>query len=164
MILSVTYGENKMTTKVDEGKVRVFVYGTLKEGHPNNLVLRNSGAKLLAFETITGPFIMHDLGGIPAVIHDDSGEQNTIKGMVYYGDEEMLAACDMLEGHPNFYKREKVWSDLLKRRVWVYTMQEAWEGNAQDICEDGLWAPTEKETAFWSNFDKGVASGAESTK
>lgn len=150
-----------MAVSVDIGKVRVFVYGTLKEGHPNNLVLKNSNANLLSYDTITGPYIMHDLGGIPAVIHSAPGDFNTIRGMIYYGDEDMLAACDMLEGHPNFYKRTKVWSDMLKRRVWVYMMDSVWEENAEDILADGLWAPTQKETDFWSSVEEGVQSANE---
>jgi gamma-glutamylcyclotransferase (GGCT)/AIG2-like uncharacterized protein YtfP len=161
MIQSLIYGE-VMTDKqeIDAGKVRIFVYGTLKKAHPNNLVMRNANAEFLGHDTITGRFIMYDLGGIPAVVPTDEDEfpddLNQIKGEIWMGDEEMLAACDMLEGHPNFYIRRKIWSDMLKKRVWVYFMDETWEHRACDIVPDGLWAPVEDERTFWNNYEAGV--------
>lgn len=135
------------------GKVRVFVYGTLKEGQCNNSVLRNSGAELYGYDTITGNFVLHDMGGLPALMDADLaiGDQQTIYGQVWFGDTEMLAACDMLEGHPDFYMRRKLWSDRYKQRVWVYFMPHTWDKHAMDVLTDGIWKASDKEVNYWKH-------------
>jgi len=46
---------------------------------------------------------MIDLGAYPGIL--DSGK-NVIYGEVYEVDNSVLEMCDLIEGHPNFYKRK----------------------------------------------------------
>ena len=51
----------------DKGKVRVFVYGTLKLNHANAVVMNNTGAQFIGHDCIEGNFDLYDLGGFPAL-------------------------------------------------------------------------------------------------
>ena len=147
----------------DTGMVRIVVYGTLKQGHCNHLLLTESDAQLLGKDTITGRYFLSSMGGLPGLFDSDDSDDDftVIKGEVWGGDEEMLAAVDMLEGHPRFYQRRKVWSDLLKKRVWVYFLHDTWEGIAQDVVTDGLWNPTDAEKTFWNAWEKADESASD---
>jgi gamma-glutamylcyclotransferase (GGCT)/AIG2-like uncharacterized protein YtfP len=142
----------------DYGKIRVFVYGTLKMHKANNLVLRKSGAKFLGYDTITVPaaaFI--DLGGFPALIWPIDGataSSQIIRGEIWYGEKEMLTSCDILEGHPLFYERKKHWSDIHRRRVWAYALKEEWISEGEDFLNEPWWQPHKIEQDFWKKFNK----------
>ena len=85
----------------------VFVYGTLKKAHGNNVLLRT--AKYLG-EALTNQKYQTVEGGIPYVIHPDNthpdAEKRRVVGEVYEVDEATLEDLDSLEGHPNWYRRE----------------------------------------------------------
>lgn len=84
-------------------KHKIFVYGTLKQGHGNNRIIADQ--KFLGpAQTELAAFQMYSLGGFPGVVR---GTQS-IKGELYEVDEEAFTRCDHLEGHPDFYKRESV--------------------------------------------------------
>jgi len=143
----------------DNGTVRLFVYGTLKKGHPNAVLLHKAGAKFVGYDTITGDFHMVSMGGFPAVCPVSHKVGNaTIYGEIWSTDEEGLASCDLLEGHPNWYEREKIWSDKLKKRVWVYLLPGRWEKEADDVVAGGIWRPTDDERQYWRT--RGVDHGA----
>ena len=110
-----------MVRNDDKGKIRVFVYGTLKIKHGNHTLLEKARADFVGHDTITGAFQMYDLNGFPAL--HGAEENHQIKGQIFaLPNEEGLAALDYLEGHPNFFRRVKLWSDRLKKRVWVYML------------------------------------------
>lgn len=130
----------------DKGKVRVFVYGTLKQDGTNNPLLRRVRADFMGYDSVTAPHKLLDLGPFPAVVDDK--ERNTVRGEVYSMNEEGLAALDFLEGHPTFYQRTKLWSDK-RKRVWVYYLNNTDMCRAAPEVVDGLWQPTEDEQAYW---------------
>ena len=140
----------------DYGKVRVLVYGTLKSHHYNNLVLKESGAKFLARDSVTvsnAAFI--DLGGFPALVRPVTGsnkDTQTVRGEIWYGEPHMLQSCDILEGHPLFYRRSKQFSDILHRRVWVYELDEKWIAEGDDFISEHYWKPSEEEVAWWKGL------------
>jgi len=139
----------------DEGKVRVLVYGTLKQGHTNGALLERVRANFMGYSSIVGPFKMLDLGPFPALF-DTKGEDNEIRGEVYAMEEEALAHLDFYEGHPNFFQRRKLWTsreiDGEMKRVWVYfqTIDELDDEIAGHVCKDGLWQPMDPERNFWA--------------
>jgi len=136
----------------DKGQVRVFVYGTLKSRHCNNLVLKESNAELLGRDSITGNFALAQIGGLPAVFDtlEDDGI-STVRGEIWAGDEDMLAACDMLECHPTWYKRRKMISDRLNKRVWVYIMTDQCVTLELQWLDEGLYNPTADEKRYWAH-------------
>ena len=88
---------------MDKPMFNVAVYGTLKEGHGNNVLLQDSakigegwihGYKMVA-------------SGIPFVFKDEA-----VKGKVWVEvwqvDGPTLAQLDSLEGHPDWYYRSPV--------------------------------------------------------
>ena len=81
--------------------MRIFVYGTLKHGHPNSYLLKNS--TYIGKATTIDKFCMYDLGAFPAVA--DVPKISKIEGEVYDIDRATLANLDRLEGYPNLYTR-----------------------------------------------------------
>lgn len=96
--------------------MHLFVYGTLKRGYGNNSLLK--GAKFLGTDK-TYPmydiFPCSEMGGYPILKEGIF----SIKGEVFDVSNEILARCDKLEGHPNFYERRGV-SLMSGKRAFLY--------------------------------------------
>lgn len=136
-----------------KGRPRVFVYGTLKRGHPNNALLH--GADYVGADTITGPLQMLSLGGCPGVVEDAKkvAGANTIFGEVYAVDDKILAALDVLENHPNWYERTKYRTDYMNARVWMYTLPPDWLARKEyPVVDDGVWKPRAVEVNLWKSL------------
>ena len=119
----------------------VFVYGTLMEGYGNNRLLKSGNAELVG-KAITQPsFVMlaSGLNGIPFVADVKEEHEgfpsdywfrnaSQIHGEVWRCDADTLKTLDRLEGHPDWYKRERVKVDFLNNQntapfeVWIYLM------------------------------------------
>jgi len=96
----------------------IFVYGTLRTGFGNNRMLEDS--KLIDVARTMEEYAMYD-GGVPYVSYGEKVSQ--IYGELYEVDERTLLAIDMLEGHPVFYNRKKIFVETLKGgvvRAWLY--------------------------------------------
>jgi len=96
----------------------VAVYGTLRQGFPNNDLLEYS--EYLGDDILDG-FLMFDLGFFPGVIRygDDS-----ILVEVYNVDDYTLSNLDLLEGKDRVYKRELV--DTSYGPSYIYTIMNPW--------------------------------------
>lgn len=81
--------------------MRIFVYGTLKQGFPNSYLLKDS--TYIGKAITVDKFCMYDLGAFPAVA--DTPKISKIEGEVYEIDKATLISLDMLEGYPNLYTR-----------------------------------------------------------
>lgn len=89
----------------------LFVYGTLKKGGSNNLILKD--AKFEGEAQTLAPRAMMD-GGIPFLVksktyYDRNLDLNYaahVTGHIFDISKYNLADCDSLEGHPNWYRRE----------------------------------------------------------
>ena len=118
-----------------EGKIKVFVYGTLRRGELRNRVLQSS--EFLG-DTKTAPiFTMLHLGAYPGVIK--RGETPII-GELYSIDESTLRDLDRIEGHPTFYKREVVGLDN-GESAWMYLLAPTYSATAdmRSIIKNGDW-------------------------
>lgn len=106
------------------GNHLIFVYGTLKRGWGNNIIIRDQRFIGVA-ETLEPAYEMYGLGGFPGVV---SGNK-TIKGELFEVDDTAFDRCDRLEGHPNFYKRVEipvvltVGDELITQLAWIYIYQ-----------------------------------------
>ena len=120
-------------TGATQKRLLVFVYGTLKKGFSNHVVMESAGGKLVAETTIPAKqFRMLDLGAFPALHKSKSGP--AIHGEVY--ECERLAPLDRLEGYPSFYDRERV--ELASgHTAWVYFMKDPYGREAE--VADGKW-------------------------
>ena len=82
----------------------VFTYGTLKKGFHNHHYLQQS--TFIGSGKTQNKYALYINGGLPFVVRDQS--VSLIYGEVYRVDDSVLAVLDQLEGHPDWYCREKV--------------------------------------------------------
>lgn len=134
-----------MTTKV-------FVYGTLKRGEPNHhwfgkspeghhQFLYNGRTRekfpLIIATDYNVPFLLYAPGTQPqsnslcqrpSFVFPGKGHQ--VQGEVYEVDDTVLKNLDILEDHPNFYRREEFevarddGPEGANDRVWIYTIRQ----------------------------------------
>lgn len=100
----------------------LFVYGTLKKHRGNDHLLAKA-------EFIAHAFTDSDMSiygsSIPFLVWEDN--DIGVTGEIYRVTDEELAYTDRLEGHPSWYKREKIvviGHDGTAYNVWAYIMPE----------------------------------------
>jgi gamma-glutamylcyclotransferase (GGCT)/AIG2-like uncharacterized protein YtfP len=123
---------------VEQGKglPRVAVYGTLRKGLHNHYLLEDS--KYLGEQTIDlKKFRMVSLGGFPAVLPSDSVGATPLTIEVYAVDDDTLSRLDGLEGHPNWYIREKIPTDW--KNAWMYVMPPEQGCEENEPVASGDW-------------------------
>lgn len=124
----------------------VFVYGSLIAGLWNHHVLHvGAPAKFIAPALTVDEFLLAD-GSFPRMARGFSGGSDRarrankslgkVRGQVWRVGNEAFAACDCLEGHPTFYRREQIsitgskgvvinWAEgrAIDVRPWAYIIQ-----------------------------------------
>lgn len=143
-----------------KGKIRVFVYGTLKKGHPlhEHVLEKGRNVEFVRRDYIEEPLMMCSMGAFPALVYDDYGGPNEtyrVFGEVYTVDDETLASMDFAEGHPKFYKRRKVRTKQGDMNCWVYVLTDPACDYADEYIEEGVWKPHEGEKAYVAANQRG---------
>lgn len=117
--------------------MKLMVYGTLKLGYGNNALLR--GASFLGEAFTEKRYALFNCGFPKAVTFTKDEElfpMLPIMGEVFEINDKHLSACDSLEGHPVWYKRDtiRVLLPALQREedVMIYEMNE-WV-NGRPLC------------------------------
>ena len=98
-----------------EGDILVFTYGTLCRGQANHRLLRDGAARFVGEAITRERFVLFD-GPFPRMSRlpmkhqaDPQGDRlGHVRGEVWAVDDRTLAALDRLEGHPRFYRRERL--------------------------------------------------------
>lgn len=111
----------------------LFVYGTLKEGYCNDMLLR--GTEFTGEAVTTDSFNIKSFG-VPIVLAPMNAEMEDlakpIVGEVYNILPKVLRTVDILEGHPDLYKRIKTKVKLFETyetlEAYIYLFQP------DDIC------------------------------
>lgn len=86
--------------------MKVFVYGTLKRGHGNNVLLRDA---VFLGEAWTVPSYIMIGAGFPVLLETNSGHARTVRGELYeFESEGILADLDSLEGEGRMYNRHTI--------------------------------------------------------
>lgn len=139
----------KNPESVDTTGIRVFVYGSLKTGHGNNRFLRE--AELIGKCIIRGKYKLIDLGYYPGLVQvlSDKAAESAVLGEVYKLKKEHLDGLDMLEGHPDYYRREKVQTPW--KGAWCYFLPSQYLTAAPHVPEtEGVqvWKPNDEEVAY----------------
>ncbi|XP_055021124.1 gamma-glutamylaminecyclotransferase isoform X1 [Boleophthalmus pectinirostris] len=99
---------------------RVFVYGTLKKGQPNNYRMFDTSNGKTEFlgtaKTVEKfPLVIAGIYNVPYLLNIP-GQGNQIHGEIYKVDEKMLEFLDDFEGVPTHYQRTL---NKLEVKEWV---------------------------------------------
>jgi gamma-glutamylcyclotransferase (GGCT)/AIG2-like uncharacterized protein YtfP len=104
------------------------VYGTLKGGYGNHYLLQDS--EFVGYGKTIGKYRMCIPSGIPFVIRGEHIEGNHIDVEVYNVSDDDVLSVDMLEGHPTWYKRERIPIKLdsgVVKMCWLYLSDETYD-------------------------------------
>jgi gamma-glutamylcyclotransferase (GGCT)/AIG2-like uncharacterized protein YtfP len=127
---------------------KVFVYGTLKSGHGNNRLLRES--QMLGRCVLHLPYTFVHLGGFPGLVRTNpTPAPRPVGGEVWEVDERTLARLDMLEGHPSFYERLTIETPF--GTAWTYTLPPGYGRGQLEEVESPFWRQDEEESAYLSS-------------
>lgn len=89
---------------------KVAVYGSLRQGHGNNALLRQGGASYVCTTKTAKNYAMYSLGGFPFVNLSEKKTPITVE--VYEVSDQCLRQLDMLEGYrgndQSFYNRTSI--------------------------------------------------------
>lgn len=105
-----------------EAPIRVAVYGTLRRGEGNSLLLKGHAMRWYGY--ISAPLRMVNLGAFPALIPTSFDDLRRIFVEVYHVDKDTFKSLDRLEGYPNLYDRKRVFIQG-QGFVWIYYMHES---------------------------------------
>jgi len=83
--------------------MKIFVYGSLMRGEFNHYLLKNN--KFLGAGRTKGEYYFYDLGGFPGIV--ESGK-TAVLGEIYEADCSTIVKLDILESHPQFYRRSRI--------------------------------------------------------
>lgn len=127
--------QNLKTNDEDERNILVAVYGSLKKGFGNHVLLED--AEFLGEDWIPG-WDMYSLGGFPAITPSHRLrclDKNDTKIEVYLVNEKEFISLDRLEGYPSFYNRTKVHTHY--GEAWIYFMSEP--PKYGELIKEGVW-------------------------
>ena len=117
--------------------MKVFVYGSLKKGFYNNVVLGDS--EFVAVDIVSG-YSLISLGAFPMAIPDPNGQ---VIGEVYYVTPETLEKLDRLEG----FHIDNPYSSMYDRQVVQGEMEE---NMLMYVAPQRVKASSAKKFEFWN--------------
>jgi gamma-glutamylaminecyclotransferase len=103
------------------------VYGTLKGGYGNHYLLQDSE---FVGEGKTVEKYRMCISGVPFVIRGAHIDGNHIDVEVYNVADDDVLSVDMLEGHPTWYRRERIPIKLesgVVKMCWLYFADERYD-------------------------------------
>lgn len=114
----------------------LFVYGSLKRGFGNHRLLENLRAKFLGEAKSEPVFTMYSLGGFPGIIRNGD---TPVSGELYEVPSSGMSDLDMLEGHPNFYRREDIRLENGQVVLGYVLPVRSEYVNGCPVIDDGVW-------------------------
>ncbi|ESN93726.1 hypothetical protein HELRODRAFT_88252 [Helobdella robusta] len=118
--------------------IKIFVYGTLKRGYPNNIFFNNSSLGYARFickgkTEVKYPLVVATRWKLPFLLFAPDIGKN-IEGDIYEIDNKFLSWLDDFEGHPFVYQRQQIFitcslqpsspSFCQKIPCWVYFLMK----------------------------------------
>lgn len=117
---------------------KLFVYGTLRDGHPNSARFGLSGNCDVTRNVRLNGFQIFDVSWFPGI---QQGEGHVI-GDVFTVPDELWPALDAYEGVPSLYRRESVTIGAIEGvQVYVYNGSV----KADSVIADGDWLAFNEE-------------------
>lgn len=123
----------------------VAVYGTLKKGHSNYNNYLISSKHLGKGETKDKYPLL--ISGLPYLI-EDKGKGHNVDVEVFKVSGSVLASLDILEGHPNWYRRKQVEIKMKDGKLllcWIYFNIKEWSDGKQ-------WHKTYEQKKYQAKF------------
>lgn len=115
-------------------KVRVFVYGTLREGEGNHRLLPSDKG---TFKTVVLKGFRLYLEGLPYAIQGSEDDEMVAELWTFDLEPQEATALverlDRLEGHPHFYIRTLLWVNSIKRNVWIYLLNKGYHSKLEGM-------------------------------
>ena len=146
-------------TTPPEMRHRVFTTGSLMRGLHNHHLL--SSAQLLgAARTAASSYVLVDSGlGFPFAIDAASREtrhpRTALLGECYAVDDATLEKMDVLEGHPDWYRRKQVALEGEDEPAWAYLLidEETLARAEREMasCADGDWRTRATAEVGWAD-------------
>lgn len=118
---------------MSENKRLICTYGSLRRGHGNNRLLRDS--ELKSTEVINIPYRMVSLGGFPGLI--PSPENHDITVEIWEVNDYTYRSVECLESWPSFYQKALIPTSL--GEVEVYVLESPRYQSGYDAVESGDW-------------------------
>lgn len=114
--------------------MKVFVYGSLMKGEFNHGILKNETTTFLGEDATKEEYTFYDLGGFPGLVR---GGTQSVVGEIYEISSFTRRNLDVLESHPQFYRRTKI--ELKSgEKVEAYILNEGYAINCP-VIESGSW-------------------------
>lgn len=123
---------------------KVFVYGTLKRGFPNNDFMEFVAKGKFLSDKLSPPvFDLKSWGGVlPVLVQGDW----SIRGEVYEVSPEGMEWLDHLEGNGSMYQRKKY------EDIWVYEMADSVRPFAS-LDDAGVFEWADPPSKVWVGFN-----------
>lgn len=115
---------------------KVFVYGTLMNGHGNHGSYL-SQSKYMGKGEITG-YALYVVSSFPGIVPESGAK---VKGEVYEVDQTTLSRLDCLEGEGSLYLRKQV-DVLINEQIvqaWTYIWNHETEGKEKITYDAQPW-------------------------
>ena len=137
----------------------VFVYGTLRDGQPNNGTYLGSAERVGDLWTTVDRYRLLDLGAFPAAEHvtgEPGAPGRGLVGEVYRVDVETGRGLDWLEGNGRLYRRalrtvcrpsEGAPGGLAWVRAWVFEIVRPRPD--APVIDSGDWLEVGDRTGAW---------------
>lgn len=140
------YGDLDLSVMHQDRRHLVFVYGTLMSHARNHKRLQKPGIRRISRNAQTeshrfAMFCRDTMAGYaaPIVVRARKNLPNNplffpIAGEVYEIDNETLLELDAFEGHPDYYRRQRVAIAEQSKPVWMYLFERPLE----EVTMDGI--------------------------
>lgn len=120
--------------------VKVFVYGTLKEnGHFFNACRLDREAKSIKPAILKGYNLWE--GAYPYILV--GGKHDRVHGEVHEYPDELIHTLDVIEGHPELYRRKEIpvyiGDDEERVIAWVYFPEDERVMRHGEIIQSGVY-------------------------